>query len=243
MSKVQKPSLFKQDATLQDISDKWDLVETLFGGTDAMRAAGRQYLPQNPKEPVDKYRDRLNRATLTNKYVRTIEKGVGKAFARKMNVILPAPLEPLLMNADGQGTSFESFSKQILKDAINYGITYVLVDYPSSVGPTLADQRASGAFPYFVEIKPTQLLDLRVDYINNQVQLTYFRFYESLVDYSDAGGIQSVNVEQVKEFVLSDDGSVVYNIYRKDKNKAEYLVESGIVSTNMIPIACIKQCY
>ena len=129
MNKVQKPSLFKQSQNLQDLASKWDLVDTLAGGTDAMRDAGREYLKQNPKEPNEKYRDRLSRATLTNKYMRTIEKGVGKAFARKVNLVLPPALEPMLINVDGQGTSFESFSKNLLKDTINYGITYVLVDY------------------------------------------------------------------------------------------------------------------
>lgn len=234
MNKVQKPSLFNQSTIFSNIQLKWDLVDNLMGGTDAMRDAGRQYLKQNPKESNAKYADRLSRATLTNKYGRTIEKAIGKAFARKMNINLPLGMEQLIVNADGQGTSLESFSKNILKNAINYGITYVLVDYPSSIGTTLADQRAANAFPYFVEIKPTQLLDLEVDYINNKLQLVYFRFYESVTEYSDSLA-QKNTIEQVREFKLID-STVSYNVYRKDSKNNEMLVDSGVMSTDVIPI-------
>ena len=237
MKKVQKPTLFKQASQFSDLQSKWDLVDTLMGGTDAMRDAGRQYLKQNPKEPNPKYLDRLSRATLTNKYSRTIEKSIGKAFARKMNIILPIGMEDIQYNIDGQGTSLESFSKNLLKDAINYGITYVLVDYPSSVGPTLKDQRASNAFPYFVEIKPTQLLDLRVEYINNKLQLTYFRFYEAVTEYGDTLA-ELTNIEQVREYIRTDTG-VSYNVWQKTKDKAEVLIDSGNMSVDMIPIVPI----
>lgn len=236
-NKVNKPSLFNKSSLFNDILDKWQLVETLSGGTDAMREAGELYLKKNPKENIVKYRDRLSRATLTNKYARTIEKGVGKAFARKMNVVLPTSMEPMLYNVDGQGTSFESFTKGVLHDAINYGITYILVDYPETTAQTLAEQRNENAFPYFININPTQVLDFRVDYIGNTLQLTYFRYYESVAEFSDLY-LQNEVVEQVREYRLSDAG-VEYSVVRKSKELGEHVVASGVMSVDRIPIVPI----
>lgn len=236
MPKVQAPSLFNKTTTFAELSDKWELVDTLYGGTDAMRDAGRLYLKQNPAESLAKYRDRLSRATLTNRYKKSIKQAVGKAFASKMNVKLPIGLQQLVINADGTGTSLETFSKNAMDNAINYGITYLLVDYPQATGDTLAAQRESGAFPYFVEIKPTQLLELRVEYINNKAQLTYFRFYEELSSY-EPGLLGAESTEQVREFTLEDDGSITYAIYRKEKNKPEVLYDAGVmVGMGGIPI-------
>lgn len=235
--KITKPSLFNQSQQLENVLSKWRLVDTLMGGTDAMRDAGELYLKRNPEENVIKYKDRLDRATLTNKYSRTIEKGVGKAFARKMNITLPDEMEPLLYNIDGQGTSFESFTKEILSDAINYGITYVLVDYPESVAETLADQRDFNAYPYFNNINPTQVLDYKVDYIDNVLQLVYFRFYESVMEIEDSV-LTGVSVEQVREFALTDEG-VRYNIIRKHDTLGEVIVHTGLMSSSTIPIVPI----
>lgn len=242
---IVKPSLFNKNVLYQDIIYQWETVQCLMGGTDSMRNAGRLYLRQNPKENNAKYIDRLSRATLTNKYSRSIEKAVGKAFARRMNLKLPIPLESLQMNVDGQGTSFETFSKVILKNAINYGITYILVDYPKSNATTLADQRNSNSMPYFLEIDPTQLLDLTTDYIDNQIQLTYFRFYESIYDYGDAV-TEATSVEQIREFKRQDDGTITYNVWRRTnidpagtQSFQETIVETGTLSIDYIPIVPI----
>lgn len=231
---VQQPSLFVKSNKLAQLQDKWQLAQTISAGTFAMRDAATQYLPRLPKESAIKYSDRLNRAVLNETYTRSIERSVGKALTKPLTAILPAQLESMLLNVDSDGTSLESFTKQLLNDTINYGVTYTLVDMPSSSATTLYEQRLQNNSPYFVKILPTQLLDLRTDYINNKLQLTYFRFYEQTQNYSDTSSA-SETIEQVREFVL-EDGAVTYNIYRKTKEGQEYLAETGQLSIDYIPI-------
>lgn len=233
MNNVKIPKLFNKSSIFAQLADKWEIVETLSGGTDSMREAGTRFLKQNPKESNAKYLDRLSRATLTNRYLRTIEKGVGKAFARKMNISVPDAIEPILYNIDGQGTSLESFTKNLLHDIINYGVMYVLTDVPDSDIQTLEDYRNKQVLPYCVSINPTQLLDLSVDYIDNKLQLTNFRYYEALSAYSDTN--QEITVERVRNYTLID-GVVHWEVWEKDSNGAEYLSDHGIMSIPYIPI-------
>lgn len=227
-------SHFAPNAKFARLGEKYAKVEALWGGTDAMREAGEVYLPKEPAEALANYKARLARAVLFPAYTRTIKTSVGKAFAKPMNVKAPDMLMQLVDNADSAGTSLETFAKTLLEDAINYGITYLMVDYPV-VDPnaTLADERAMGAFPYFVNIKPTSVCEAHVGYVDGVAQLIYFRFLETANEYT---GTQQVVVEQAKEFIL-EDGVVTYNIYRKDKNNKEYLYDSNVlVGMDLIPI-------
>lgn len=228
---------FKQSQRFADLHQEYDLVDTLYGGTAAMIQAGELYLPKEPMEGAENYRNRLNNSTLLPKYKRTIKKGVGKAFAKGINIEVPEPLQRLVDNVDGSGTSLETFAKNLLDSAINYGITYLLVDFPETGEiKTLADERASGAYPYFVEIKPTQLLDLKVAYIASRVALTYFRFLEQQFEYA-VDGVTQMFVEQTKEFIRHDSGVIEYNIYRKDKDGREYLYYNTILKGfTVIPV-------
>lgn len=226
---------FKRTNKFADLSAQYDLVDTLVAGTASMIAAGETYLPKEPAESMSTYRIRLNNSTLAPYYKRTIAKAVGKAFAKGINVQTPAPLEYLIDSVDGSGTSLETFSKQLLHSAINYGITYILVDMPINDSVTIADAQRNNAQPYMVEIKPTQVLDVKTDYIGSKVTLTYFRFQEDVIEYSVDGLLQT-SISQVKEF-SNDGGRVLCNIYRKEKGGKEYLYAAiDMVGFTQIPI-------
>ena len=47
---------------------QWSTVDTILGGTTAMRAAGKAFLPQEKKEKDENYIARLNRSTFDNYY-------------------------------------------------------------------------------------------------------------------------------------------------------------------------------
>lgn len=218
---------------------KWDRVDAVKGGTEAMRDAGQLYLPKLPAETLSNYSHRLACGVLKPIYQRTLKKGVGKALAKGIMVETTPQFTRLIDNADGAGTNLETFARNVLEDAIHYGITYLLVDHPiTTANATLADERASGAFPYFVNIKPTQVLDIKTAYIGNRVEVVYFRFEETIVSFDYQTGTNEVT--QIKEFVrLMDDDQVVivYNIYRKKDNGDVYLYDTNSLPTmTFIPL-------
>ena len=229
-------SNFKPTTVFSNLHNKWSLTDTLWAGTDAMRDAGTQYLPREPAEAVANYNARLNRSVLLPAYTKTIKTAVGKAFSRPMNIELDNSVAFLTDNVDGSGTSLERFAKELTQDAINFGVSYILVDYPVlDPNATLADERAAGALPYWVNIKPTSVLEISASYLEGKLELTYFRFLETVEDLDELEN--NYAVEQVKEFTLTEEREVVYTIYRKDKDNKEYIYDSNtITGINLIPI-------
>lgn len=227
----QKFQSSNQFSRLQQLYTKVDNVK---GGKEALTEAGELYLPRLPAESLANYQHRLRVAVFKPIYPRTIEKGVGKAFVKGITVKAKPEFMRLLDNADGGGTSLETFAKEVMFDAIHYGITYILVDYPTTTpNNTLADERASGAFPYFVNINPTAVLDLRTSFIGESVEVIYFRFKETVEEFDATFNTSSI--EQVKEFVkLWDENGnplVIYNIYRKNEQNEVYLYQTNSLFT------------
>lgn len=64
------------------MSKHWRLTATLRAGTTAMRAAGKEYLPQEAEEPMKSYEARVQRSVLTNMYKKTADKLVGKPLKK-----------------------------------------------------------------------------------------------------------------------------------------------------------------
>ena len=71
----------------------WKLVDTLNGGTRAMREAGGEYLPKEPGESHDAYTVRLSRTFLFPGLKRSIQALVGKVFSKPITVAEDAPTE------------------------------------------------------------------------------------------------------------------------------------------------------
>src|SRR5690554_1483231 len=104
---------FAQDRMLKD----WHLVETLWGGTEKMREAGKVYLPQEPKESDKAYEVRLQRTFLLNLYKRTITTVAGLAFLKPVVVSgVPKELEYLEFNIDGTGRSLTELAYDLTVD-------------------------------------------------------------------------------------------------------------------------------
>lgn len=139
---------------------KWKLVEALRGGTETMREKAEEYLPREPKESVEAYEIRLNRTELYNLYNRTLVTLTGIAFTKPIVVSnVPPELEYLEFNADGTGRSLNELAYDMALDAIHYGLSHILTDFPETTEATnLAEFRAKGYKPYFNQINPTRLI-------------------------------------------------------------------------------------
>jgi hypothetical protein len=168
----------------------WAMIETLLGGTAAMRGAGREYLPQYPEETDAAYRCRLQRATLFNMTELTLEGLVGKPFGEPVGAgeDVPEAVQALLEDVDLQGNALEVFARNWFRDGLAKGLSHVLVDFPPAVaeaegaaGVTLADERAAGRRPYFVHVRPENLVFLSAETVNGREVLTQARIVETVV--------------------------------------------------------------
>jgi uncharacterized protein DUF4055 len=247
-SELSAPSPYVMAARLD-----WSVVDTLWGGTKSMRLAGRTFLPQEPLEQNEHYERRLNRTTLHNYYKHTILSGVAKIFTKdphfeptEAGKVVPTEIDRFKDDVDTQGRNIGQFSKELLADASNHGISFLLVDYPN--GPqefiSLAEERAAGNRPYWVKINATQVLDFGTDKFVDGEYLSYFKFMEDVTTPSSVPFLAPTTVKQIriyKQFpgATADDNSpVLFAIYRSDEDKKDgwKLYDSGVTSTKHIAI-------
>ena len=144
---------------------KWDRIQSVLDGTDAMRAAGILYLPQHEYESDHAYSERLSVTVLDNWTERTLETLVGKAFRvpPKFNA-LPTSIEPLIKDIDGAGATAVDVLEKWFREAVAKQEAWLMVDYtrglPRADGKrrTLADDQADGLRPVWKVVCPDDVL-------------------------------------------------------------------------------------
>lgn len=195
----------------------WKMINALLGGTADMRAQSRDYLPQYGGESDDNYKNRLNRAVLYNAYGETSKKMTNRPFSKPLvvNDLNPA-LKNFIDDIDLQGNDLHKFTRNIFGDALDHGLSAIMVDFPvvdASQIQTIADENAMGARPYFVHIKAENIIAAYAEVINGVETLTHVRIKEAVVKRD---GFDEVVEENIR---VLEPGSVV--IWKKVKDKWE----------------------
>jgi hypothetical protein len=226
--------IFTYSPKFTNLARKYKIVDDLYEGTETIRRNGEFYLPKEAGETQINYNNRLQRSVLFNAFKDTVDTSVGKMFTKPMNVkINDERLKLFIENVDGYGTSLESFTKEITREAIKSGIAYILVDYPK-VGPdvTLADEINLIIAPYWLMIRATQVMDVKVDYEDRNAVVTFFKFKEFVSTIEN--GVETEK-EQVRIF-RKNGSEISYEVWVMDK-KNEVLRETGVISgIDLIPV-------
>jgi hypothetical protein len=239
----------------------WSTVDTLWGGTDAMRRAGERFLPKEPLEKDEDWIRRRDRTTLHNYYKRTITTGVAKIFTKDPHLDtatgdVSEDLTTFIADVDTQGRNIGQFSKEALEDSVNHGVSYILVDYARAPRDfaTLADQKKAGNRPYWVSITAPQVLEARSAKFDDGERLAFFKYRETIIEPSNI--LYSAAYEQIRMFVQippveevrDADGTVLFPgiaaspvyfaVYRRHKDtQGEWKRHDfGVISTSSIPI-------
>lgn len=223
-----------QSAEVSEMAKNWTIVETLLGGTAAMRSAGTSMLPKWPNEEQESYNARLATATLFPALGRTISVMGGKPFAKQAVLGDDVPENIALMcdNCDQQGNNFHTFLADVFNESLGYGLCGVLVDHPKSPDgtKTVADERALGMRPYMVFIRHNQILGWKAERKDGAMMLTQLRISEC-VELPD-GLYGTIFKRRVR--VLFPGG---YEIWQEGNSKEDEwtLVEGGVTTLNVIP--------
>ena len=211
----------------------WAMITALLGGTNAMRDAGTTYLPKHPAESADAYKYRMAVSTLFNGFRRTVETLSGKPFSEplKLGVDVPAVIAIYSEDIDLEGRNLQAFAHEVLRTVLSYGLSHILVDYPTTPeSHNLAEQQAIGARPYFVHIKPWQILGWRSERINGVETLTQLRFMESAEEPDGEWATKVIPQVRVLE-------QTNFRIYRENDKGEWILFDEGPVSIGIIPLA------
>ena len=209
----------------------WPVVEALLGGTSGMRAAGKTYLPKEPREDEDDWEFRNATATLFPAFERTLTVMASKPFSKQ--VVLSDDTPPQIVewmnDADLQGNNLHAFSSQVLRECMGFGLCGVLVDFPKTGEnvKTVADELAVKARPYLVHINHNQILGWRAEMVSGVMTIIQLRLSETGSVPDGEFGMQ--DVERVRVY---EPGT--YRLYERAKEDYS-LVESGVTTLNSIP--------
>lgn len=251
-----RPAALQPDTTsaaVDAMRARWELIETLRGGTVAMRKAGKKYLPADPNESTTAHDARVARSFLFNAYADTVEHLAARPFVRsvKLGEKSPAHFEAWSKDVDLEGSSLTDFAHAALETAIDYGLTHALVDFPTTGGRlSAAAEREQGVRPFFVHVPPAAVLGWRSARFRGAEVLTQLRFSETAIVADGAFGEKVVERVRVFDRFLpgesrtpagrrraNDVGRTVWTLFERDGNTSAWRkVDEGDVSANEIPL-------
>jgi hypothetical protein len=230
-----------------DHQDKLDLINTLMGGTYAMRQAGKKYLPQESKESNENYENRLQRTVLFNGFGRTISYLTGQVFSKPVTLKEDVPTEIRgTKNTDGfvedidlRGNNSDAFLSKVFAKGITDGVTCILVDHPpkTSTVVTIADAKAKGVRPYWVHIPSSAIIGWKAERINGKEVFTQVRIQELFEKNDPKNTYDTITVRRIR--VLYPGRFELYEETDKPNSKEVdwLLIEQGTTTTNVIPLA------
>lgn len=202
------------------------LVDDLCGGTERMREAGTDWLPQKPKEKDPHYVTRRDSSFLHPMLGDTVDKLVGAPFSRPVTVyvpdegmVLPEKLAALEDNADADGKDLTQFAKRVFRGGVKHGLRFIFVDYSGPGGTTVEDDEQGNVRPYFVDIKASDFLGFEFEEDAFGVpQLSEVRFREVRED--STGSTETANrwEKEVVEYMRVI-GRGTWELYRRTKEQ------------------------
>jgi hypothetical protein len=210
----------------------WSVISPLLGGTKSMREAGTAVLPQFPKEDTTSYDIRKNQSTLLPVFNETVKNMLGRVFAEPIQLgdDVPEEIKAQAENIDLQGNRIEQWCVDWFKIAMERGLCSVLIDCPQAKDiKTKADEKKAGIRPYAIIIQPTQWLGFKSKKVNGVVQLTQFRYMESVEE--DSGDFDTQLVQQVRVLECGK-----WTTYRKNDKGEWYQNDTGITKLAYIPL-------
>lgn len=224
----------------------WRKIQTLLDGTEAMRAAGKQYLPQHFRESDTSYNERLARNTLFNMTKLTLASWVGRPFAQEIEFEeVPPEIEALFENIDLLGNDVQVFCRDWFADGLAKSYSHCYVDFPRTNTPTptgrvrtLADDREQNVRPRWVHLRPEQVFFTDADHDTGVERLREIRIMETIVTRD---GFAQQSEPQIRRVYREDNGVVRVQLYRlvdpkKQDQRKWVLQEEYDTSLPVIPL-------
>lgn len=186
------------------MAPRWALVDALMGGTEAMRLAGATFLPKHPEETDESYSCRLNVAVLDNIFEQTLNNLCSKPFAEdvKLGDDVPTKITPYLQDIDLLGNALDVYLRDWFQLGMAKGYAHTIVDLPvitpnADGSPrTLADDNSQEIRPFWILVRPENVIHMDEKIVNGKPVLIYLRMWEYTTERQ---GFSEVVVATIRE--------------------------------------------
>lgn len=197
----------------QCMENKWRLVSDILAGVEAIRARRSTYLPRYEVEKQGDYERRLNSTPWRPEFADILQTLASKPFGRDValrgNVSddIQGKVDPstkmrsggIVDDIDGRGNSLTAFASDAFSSAVAKGAHAILVDHPPMPdNASLADEKAAGARPYWIQVPFDNIIALYTDVDGGREIITHARIRECRTE-RDGYGEKIVNQIRVLE--------------------------------------------
>lgn len=232
-----KNTILARTKDIAEMVPYWDKTDAIVDGYEAVKCAGKEYLPKFHDEPEKDYETRLSLTKFTNIYRDVLEGLATKPFEEEIKVLgngqsdtAPPDILDFCENVDGSGNSLTMFGAQTFFNGINSAVDWIFIDYPKAdpaVVRTIADQKANNIRPFWSHVLGRNVLEVRSANNGGVEQLNYIRILEP--------GISTP--PNVRIFERSGD-VVTWQLWEQDAQKPEQynLTQDGTLSIKVIPL-------
>ena len=222
-------SPFTRTRAVLDMVKGWEIMKAVTLGTEYLRDNCESFLPLEPREDYTAYQARVDRAVFSPYTQRLVRAATGLILRKPISITGdPYWTEEFIKDVDGCGSDLDEYARRLILCSLTYGQSHVLVDYPAPAGAvSLAEERALGRRPYWIEVDPANIYGWRLDRESNYGKLIQIRIAEKAV--VPAGEFGEKVYDQVR---VIEPGK--YRIYRKkEAEKALYTVNDSTYSGNV----------
>ncbi len=201
---------------------RWRLVRDVCKGSEAIKSCGDEYLPRpNAQDKTDQNKARfdsyLARAVFYNATGRTKNSLVGAVFRTWPTLNVPAALDYVATDIDGQGVSVYQQSQSVIGHLLETGRHGLLVDYPSVEAGTvsMADRAARGIRATVTSYVAEAIINWRTRLVGGQHLLSLVVLHETYdTDTDDGFGMQTK--DQYRVLRLDEAGLYVQELWRNE---------------------------
>jgi len=207
-----------------------DLPITLLGGTRAMKAAGKKYLPKDSLEKEANYKNRVSRSTLVNFFKKTISFLGGQVFSKDIVISDDAPgvINMIRNDVDLNGNTIDTFCKRHFEKGLGEGVCSIYVDTNNKDKSytSKAEETEDGIRPYLRMISGNDIFA----FVDENGILLQVRIKETVQEK-----VGKFGVEVIEQIRVIEPG--LWEIYRQDSKKKTWSIyEAGTTNLSYIPI-------
>jgi len=225
-----------------EMSRRWEKITDLLEGVKHMRTKGELYIPKMQNESTTDYKMRVEETELYPGLKRALDRVLSLPFSQMVTLEgeLPEVLKPLEMDIDEDGTDLTLFTRDVAEDAVAYGKTHILTDFPvqidddsgEAVVVSKAQEDELNRRPRLVHIPARSLFSWQEGRVNGKHVLTEIRYFNTRYEVDEDQDDAIVTVQQI--IILSLTTFEVHEA-RNDTDGFE-LVSDGPVTWEEIPL-------
>lgn len=223
---------FQRDDYTQARPD-WEMVDTLCDGESAVKRAGETLLPnpvvatgETKQELTAIYQRYKQRALYVNIVGRTRSSLIGSVYRKAPTLSVPANLQYMATDCDGNGLSIYQQSQKSLEDVLTTGRCGLLVDFPQTDGAvSLADMQSGLIRANICHYDAEDIINWQHSRVGGKSLLSKVVLAEKADVVS---GFSTTKVRQYRELSL-DDGVYVVRLWQKSEQDKEWRVISEAI--------------